>query len=300
VWRCLHRTLATLALLAATTAASAAPTGQPLRFGVVSFYNPRIMYLKYQPLVDYLSARTGHQWELVISPSYEKTVDALCAGDLSLAYLGPLTYVRAHAKCEAFPVVRLNTGGSSTYHSLIMVRADSPLSSLADLAGHAFGFGSPLSTSSHLVPRAMLVRAGLHPGHNLRCVYFGHHERAARAVLLGEVEACGIRDIVGRKFEQRGLRVLAESPPIPNFPLVIAHDADGWLRQELVRTLVVLPRTEPAIREIMAGWDEELSSGFALTSDGAFDGVRDLARQVFGPYYLKLSEDELACSDRDE
>jgi phosphonate transport system substrate-binding protein len=298
VWRCLHRFIVTLALLAATTTAGAAPGTQPLRFGAVSFYNPRIMYLKYQPLVDYLSARTGRPWELVISPSYEETVEALCDGRLALAYLGPLTYVRAHARCGALPVVRLNTDGSSTYRSLIMVRRDSPISSLAGLAGKRFGFGSPLSTSSHLVPRAMLMDAGVVPGRDVRCVYYEHHERAARAVLLGEVEACGIRDTVGRKFEQRGLRVLAESVPIPNFPLVLAHDADGWLRQEVVRALVVLPRADPAAREIIAGWDEELASGFALTSDGEFDAVRELGRRVFGPYYLELSEDELSCTGR--
>jgi len=269
---------------------------QPLRFGVVSFYNPRIMYLKYQPLIDYLSEQTGRPWELVISPSYSETVSALCEGRLSMAYLGPLTYVRAHARCGALPVVRLNTDGKSTYSSLIMVRRDSTVASLSDLSGKVVGFGSPLSTSSHLVPRAMLEDAGLTLGSDVSCIYYGHHDRAARAVLLGEVDACGIRDIVGQKFEQRGLRVLARSAPIPNFPLVLAPQVDEWLREPVIRALVVLPASDPAVSTRIAGWDEELAAGFAIGEDVDFDGIRELGTRVFGPYFLILPEERLRCS----
>lgn len=280
------------ALLAAGLAAAAEPPG---RFGVVSFYNPRIMYLKYQPLMDYLSEQTGRRWELVISPSYSETVQALCSGRLTMAYLGPLTYVRAHDECGVVPVVRLNTAGSSSYTSLIMVRRDSPISSLAELADKVVGFGSPLSTSSHLVPRAMLEATGLVPGRTLHCVYYDHHDRAARAVLLGEADACGIRDIVGHKFEQRGLRVLARSAPIPNFPLVLAPGTGEWVRDSVIRALVVLPASDPSVRERMAGWDEELASGFALGTDDDYEGIRELGTRVFGPYFLTLPEERLRC-----
>lgn len=290
--RCVRDLTVALVLASAGLTFGAEP---PLRFGVVSFYNPRIMYLKYQPLVDYLSEQTGRRWELVISPSYSETVAALCEGRVTMAYLGPLTYVRAHGRCGALPVVRLNTDGQSTYSSLIMVRRDSTVASLADLAGKTVGFGSPLSTSSHLVPRAMLEDVGLSLGEDTHCIYYGHHDRAARAVLLGEVDACGIRDIVGKRFEQRGLRVLARSDPIPNFPLVLAPEVDGWLREPVIRALVILPASDAAVRSRIAGWDEELAAGFAIGRDADYRGIRALGVRVFGPYFLTLPEDRLRC-----
>jgi phosphonate transport system substrate-binding protein len=274
--------------LSASALAQVARSEPTLSFGAVSFYNPRVMYLKYQPFVDYLGRHTPYRWRLVVFNSYEQTVTALCRGDLALAYLGPLTYVRAHASCGALPVVRLNTGGSATYRSVIMVRRDSPILGLADLAGKSFGFGSPLGTSSHLVPLHMLMAAGLDPGKNVRCVYYDHHERAARAVLLGEVDACGVRDIVGEKFEQGGLRVLETSPPIPNFPLAVRADAPADLRQSIVHALVVEPTEDSAVYGAMAGWDEEFSAGFAISEDVDFDPIRRLALIVFGPSYLNL------------
>jgi phosphonate transport system substrate-binding protein len=292
--------LATLALAVAWLPAAAQQRPQeetaPLRFAVVSFYNPRLMYLKYQPLVDYLSLQTGRPWELVVSASYEPAVEQLCSGAVAAAYLGPFTYVRAHERCGAEPVVRLQTGGHATYRSFIMVRNDSGITSLSDLRGKRVGFGAPLSTSSHLVPRLMLANAGLVPGRDVACTYLFHHERAARAVLLGDVDACAVRDIVGDKFVQRGLRVLARSEPIPNFPFVVSPHSEGGVREGLLRALVTLPRGDRSIAQTMAGWDEELAAGFAPTSDAEYEPVRRVAVEVYGPRALVLPESELSCA----
>jgi phosphonate transport system substrate-binding protein len=252
------------------------------------------MYAKYQPLVDYLSDVTGETWELSITTTYGKTVQELCEGTLDVAYLGPLTYVQAHEACGAVPVVRLNTEGRATFRSVILVKDESPVTRLEDLRGEDFGFGSPLSTSSHLVPRAMLRDAGLRQD-DIGCHYYGHHERAARACLLGEVVACGVRDIVGYRFTGRGLRVLARSGPIPNFPFVVGPDTSEGRRALLVEALVRHPAEDPAIRERMRTWDTELAHGFVPTSDHAYDPVRELATSIFGPRALELDEEELQC-----
>jgi phosphonate transport system substrate-binding protein len=289
---------ASLLLTGAVLAAEPSETARPtLRFGVVSFYNPRLMYLKYQPLMDYLTTATGHPWELVIGTSYERTVEDLCAGKLAVAYLGPYSYARAHAACGALPVVKLNTDGKPTFRSVIMVRADSPIKSLKDLAGKRFGFGSPMSTSSHVMPRAMLEDAGLHPGVDVACRYFFHHERAARAILLGEVDACGVRDLVGEKFTHRELRILASSPEIPNFPFVVGPKSPPEVREELLSTLVTRPRVDPAVAAAIRHWDVELAGGFAPAKDSDYAPVRLLAVRVFGPNALTLPEAELQCGN---
>lgn len=263
--------------------------------GVVGFYNPRLMYLKYQPLVDYLAQTTGQRWELRIGPDYEQTVSALCRGELDVAYLGPFTYVRAHRACGAEPVVRLATRGLPEYRSVILVREGSEVRSLRDLEGHTFAFGSPLSTSSHLVPRLMLLEADLQPGVSLRCAYFGHHDQAARAVLLGEADACGVRDIVSERFVGRGLRVLARSEPIPNFPLVVAPSLPRAAREELIRVLVDEPRRDPKARKAMSAWDTELAGGFASAEDSHYDPVRRLVLEVFGERGFTAPASELVC-----
>jgi phosphonate transport system substrate-binding protein len=289
--------LALAASIVAAAVAMAAPPApepaggepDPLRLGAVGFYNPRLMYLKYQALVDYLSDTTGRRWELVIGAGYQGTVDALCAGDLTLAYLGPWTYVRAHDRCGVEPVARLQTGGSATYHSLILVRDDAPFEAVADLEGARIGFGAPLSTSSHLMPRAMLLAAGLEPA-SYECRFYGHHERAARAVLLGEVDACGVRDAVGYRAVQRGLRVLATSEPIPNFPIVAAPGLPADLLEAIDDALVRRPQQDAEVAARMRAWDAEIRDGFARCGDADYDATRAVVASVLGAAGLRMAE----------
>jgi phosphonate transport system substrate-binding protein len=283
-----------LALVGLLAEASPAPP-LALDLGVVSVYNPRLMFLKYQPLVDYLTSATGRPWNLVVVPTYERLVQDLCSGKLTVAYLGPFAYARAHAACKALPVVKLTTGGKPTYRGLIMVRADSPLKGLPDLAGKKFGFGPPMATASYLEVRAMLEEAGLHPGLDVACRHYAHHEEAARAVLLGEVDACGVREIVGEKYTRRGLRVLARSEEIPNFVLALAPRSEPALSDDLVRALVLLPGRDSRTAETIRGWDEELAGGFLPASDAEYEPVRRLAVRLFGPSALTLPEASLEC-----
>ncbi len=81
---------------ASTGEDSLSPADEPvIRFGIVTFYNPRLMVLRYQPLLDALTRRTPYRFELALARSYRETVSQLEMGEIDLAYLGPLTYVRA-------------------------------------------------------------------------------------------------------------------------------------------------------------------------------------------------------------
>jgi phosphonate transport system substrate-binding protein len=285
-----------LVLLLTGLLAGASPAPPPASsLGFVSVYNPRLMFLKYQPLVDELAAATEKPWNLVIVSSYERLVRDLCSGKLTCACLGPFAYVRAHAACGAVPVAKLATGGKPTYRGLILVRADSPLHHLKDLSGKRFAFGPPMATASYLEVRAMLEDAGLHPGVDVACRHYDHHEEAARAVLLGEADACGVRDIVGEKYARRGLRVLARSEEIPNFLLALGPASPPALREELLDALVLRPGREPGVAETIRGWDEELAGGFLPASDAEYDPVRRLALRLFGPSALTRPEASLEC-----
>ncbi len=267
---------------------------QPLRFGVVGFYTPRLMFEKYQPFMDYLSRHTGRVWELAINTDYQTAIDDLCSGSVSVCYLGPLSYVRAREQCGVEPVLQLMTRGLSTYRSSILVRDDSPIHTLAELEGRSFGFGARLSTSSHLIPRSMLVDAGVDLD-EVTCAYYENHDRVVRAVLIGEVEACGVRDLTDERFLHRGLRVLVQSPSIPNHPLAVAPNAVDQIVPLLERALIDLPATDPVVAAELKALDDELSAGFERSDDSLFEPIRQLADRVFGSESLSLPVEDLGC-----
>jgi phosphonate transport system substrate-binding protein len=269
--------------------------GQTLRLGVVSLDSPRVIYGRFQPLVDHLSDRTGRPFELRLRPSYDAMIDDLCGSRVEFAYLGPFGYLRAHARCGAAPLMRQERAGRPTYRSYILVRSDSRFGSLPELRGCRFGFGDPLSTSAHLVPRAVLAAAGIDPDCDLHCRYYDHHDLAARAVLLGEVDACAVRDAVAERFLERGLRALFRSEPIPAFPVVAAPAASARLRAEVSAALAVYPGMPAS--EDLADEAERLGT-FVPAEDGDYDAVRELAARVFGPDALDRPAALLRCGEK--
>ena len=69
--------------------------------GIIPFYAPEKMWTLYLPLIDYLNKTTDITWGLKLQKNIEETVNALCKGDISIALLGPIPFIKAQKKCDA-------------------------------------------------------------------------------------------------------------------------------------------------------------------------------------------------------
>ncbi len=250
-------------------------------FGVISRYNPRIMFQEYQPIVDYLTEHTPYRFELRLGRSYEDAVAFLCKGKVQVASLGGLTYLEAHRRCGAVPVVKpLNAQGQAFYRSVVVVRKDSPIRSLADLPGHSFAFASMHSTSGNLVPRGYLKRAGIELQALRRYANLKHHDAVAKAVLAGDFDAGAVKDIIGERYLSKGLRIIYRSQPIPSVPIVVRPDCDPNLVAAVKAALLEIDASDPGQAASMADWNAEFRHGFVPAKDSDYDVLRKLARSV--------------------
>ena len=102
------------------------------------------------PLRDYLAKAIGTKVDLIIPTNYNATVEALGNGSLDFAYLGALTYVKAHERYNVTPLVQRSA--DKNFHSLFITQSGSPIHKLADCKGKRFAFGDINSTSGHLIP----------------------------------------------------------------------------------------------------------------------------------------------------
>jgi len=101
---------------------------QTVYFGVIPRDNPRILYEKYQPLLDYLANQTPYIYELVLKKNYEDTVNALGSGEMDVALLGPLTYLEARAKYGAVCILKpKGANGDARYRSVIITKKGAAL-----------------------------------------------------------------------------------------------------------------------------------------------------------------------------
>ena len=139
------------------------------------------------PLQDYLARSLGQTVKLIIPTNYNATVEALGNNSLDFAYLGALTYVKAHAMYGVLPLVQ--RAEDKQFHSFFITPANSGIQKLADTKGKRFAFGDINSTSGHLIPYAELKKAGVDADKDLMFRYTGSHPATAKAVESGAVDA---------------------------------------------------------------------------------------------------------------
>ena len=190
-----------------------------------------------EELAKELNAVTGLNYEVSVPTSYAATIESMCASpDDTIAFIPALGYVLANERCGVQVGLAAVRYGWPVYWAQIVVRDDSGIESLEDLAGKTWGTPSVTSTSGFLVPSAMLTDAGIEPG---EIVETGGHTNAMLAVAQGDV------DFATSYF----------SPPLlPNYERKWNPDTDD---PEIWREAGVPPERTEAGRVFVAGGPDE-------------------------------------------
>jgi len=254
-----------------------------LTIGVVSRYPPPVIYHGYQPIMDYLTERTAYRFELRTASSYQDAVDQLNRGDVAAAFLGTYIYIRAHQQYGVQAILKpLNENGEPVSRSVLITRTDSPIREVKDLRGKRVALPSQDSFSGNWLPLAEFPRAGFAGGDLPSVRHFAHHQSVIYQVLKGSFDAGVVKERVAREYGDRNIRIVSSSAPIPGSPLVTARDCDTAVIRSLQRALLAIDVRTPGDRERVRQWDPEFRYGFAVATDGDYDGVRALLRAQNG------------------
>jgi phosphonate transport system substrate-binding protein len=187
--------------LALTTHAAAV---EPLRIGMVPDAGAtQVSVEEKAPLQKYLEHELGRPVILIIPTNYNATVEGIGNGSLDIAYFGGLTYVKAHARYGAVPLVQRDV--DRQFHSLFITRKGSGIANLKQLAGKTFCFGDINSTSGHLYPFLAMKQVGISPDKSLKSFrYTGSHPATAQAVSLGACDAGAMDQTVFQSLVAEG------------------------------------------------------------------------------------------------
>jgi phosphonate transport system substrate-binding protein len=248
-------------------------------FGVIPRYNPIIMYRSYQPMMNYLTANTPYRFELKLSRNYHQAVAYVLDGTTPVASLGDVTFAEAHAKIGAIPILKpLNADGVPYYHSIIIVREDSPIQTVDDLRGVHFAFGDYHSTSGKLIPHHHLQLQGIEVGDFSSYEHMESHDAVAKAVLKGTADAGAVKDVVAIRYREHGLRFLSVSDPIPAVPIVVRKDTPDQLVAALKMALLAIDPSDPRFDKELVKWDPEFAHGFTPAETEDYQLIFDLTR----------------------
>jgi len=246
------------AILAATTSAQAAPADPPvLRVSAIPDEAPTELIRKFKPLGEYLQKRLGKEIQFIPVTDYPGTVEGLAAGHLDLVWYGGFTFVQARRRTgNAVPLVQREE--DARFHSRFITRAGSGIQKLQDLKGKTVAFGSPSSTSGHLMPRYFLLQAGLDPEKDFAKVAFsGAHDATAKWVESGKVDAGALNESVWnklleeKKVDPQKVVSFHTTPDFFDYNWTVRGDLDPALAERIRAAFLALDPARPEDKAIL-------------------------------------------------
>ncbi|WP_242392485.1 putative selenate ABC transporter substrate-binding protein [Anaeromyxobacter oryzisoli] len=272
-----------LALAVLLTRPAGAQGKRALRVTAIPDEAPNELIRKFEPLGAYLSSQLGMPVKFVPVTDYPAVVEALAGGHVDLAWLGGFTFVQARRRTgNAVPLVQREE--DAHFHSKFITRAGSGIATLADLKGKTFAFGSPSSTSGHLMPRHFLLEAGVDPDQAFsRYAFSGAHDATAKWVEGGKVDAGALNESVWKKLvdekkiDPAKVVVFYTTPEFHDYNWTVRGDLDPKLVQKIKAAFLALDPANPQHKKIL---DLQRASRFIEARPEDYAGIESAARSA--------------------
>ncbi len=248
-------------------------------------------------VAGYLAGALGRPVAVVDQTDWQAREQRLDAGQIEFGWICGWPYVRKMRRRQ--PNLELlaapapageRYAGRPIYFSDVVVRADSPYQTFADLRGASWGYNEPGSQSGYNITRYHLARLGLTWAFFGRVAATGAHEASLRELLAGRLAASAIDStVLETEFaSQPGLRdqvrIIAVLGPSPSPPWVAQTRLPATLRAQ-ARAALVNMHSNPAGQAALA---QARLARFAAVSDSDYDPIREMER---ASEHLTLSPD---------
>jgi len=262
-----------------------ATQAQPvLRVSAIPDESPTELQRKFKPLGDYLAKETGMRVQFIPVTDYAAVVESLATDKIDMAWLGGFTFVQAKIRTNGTAIPIIQRKEDEVFTSRFIVPIDSPIKTLADLKGKNFVFGSPSSTSGHLMPRYFLIQAGINPDKDFKNIAFsGAHDATVAFVAGGKAQAGVLNASVWDKLIETGnenakkVRVLETTPPYFDYNWTVRGNLDPELIKKITDAFLKLDASDAGQKELM---DLQRASKFIPTKASNYEGIEQAARSA--------------------
>lgn len=254
-----------------------------LRFGVVPSEKLSTIENEYATWKAWVENNSDLCVDVLLSHSYEDTIKKLQNNELDIARLGPFSYVLAKQQADIEPVVvGVKKNGQSYYKSFLVGTPEisKTLNISTRLVGAkgmktfakklepyknkwVFTFTDTGSTSGYAVPYYYMILADIEPEKWFKKIAFvGSHDAAELVVANNIIPLAGTADKSYHKLIRSGVitpesnRVLWESDPIPESPIVIKKTLPQSIKNMLITALLSMPESHVPSYGNVVGYEQ--------------------------------------------
>ena len=265
--------LAALGLAAAVVQPALAQ--EKIRFAVTDVDGLEALQREYGPFKAAFEKVTGLVIDFFPVSGRTAAVEAMAADQVDFVLTGPAEYVVFNGRLKAQPVV---VWTRPNYRSSLIVSADSPVKTLADLKGKKISFGEIGSTSQHLSPATILAEGGLGHGKDYEPVFLKLNV-AAEALLKGDIAAIGMNQThlerVQKAYPDKKFRSVADGPELPHDLIVVSPKVKADTVEKVRKAF--LEQAGPIMSAVISTKENKKFEGGVFrptVSDKDYDDVR--------------------------
>ena len=254
----------------------------------------------------------GLGFDYVLYSNYERQVEAHLCGHVHMAWNSPLAWLQTERVAaglgrRAEAICMRDT--DRDLQSIILVRSDSGIDSVADLKRKTVAVGASDSPQATLIPLNYLAEHGLAPFDDCRVEvcdvlpgkhgdHIGGERDAVRALIRGDADAACIIDANHLAFSREGtipngaVKILVQTPAYDHCNFTILDDAPAAPVARFRELLLGMSYADAAVRPLL---DLE---GLKQWVPGRVSGYAQLATAVdrFGTVSLLVQQLQGQCS----
>lgn len=270
-----------LAMIFCSSLTLSAHAQSVLRVTAIPDESPTELQRKFLPLGDYLSKETGMKVEFIPVTDYAAVVEALATNKVDMAWLGGFTYIQAKIRTNGAVKPIIQRLEDEKFTSKFIIPEGSSVKTLGDLKGKNFAFGSPSSTSGHLMPRFYLMKAGINPDKDFKSIAFsGAHDATVAFVASGKADAGALNASVWDKLSDaknpntEKVKVLYTTPPYYDYNWTVRGGLDATLTKKISDAFLKLSANDPSQKELM---NLQRASKYIPTKSSNYDEIEKAA-----------------------
>jgi phosphonate transport system substrate-binding protein len=243
-----------------------------VKVAILPLYSAITLFDRFDPLMRYLTKRTGYEFKLVIPRDFEDFFDIIKRGQAEFSYSNPYIYIQladgGHLSAFATTVMR-STG--DIFRGIIITHRDSAIRTIDDLKGRDVMVVSYKSAGGFLAQKLFLQGQGIDVFTDLRLREGKRQEEVILNVYRKSVDAGFVResalDVLKEEIDLGKIRIVATTEYIANWPFAATKSA-GTVMTGLVRASLL----ELKDRTILSAAEIER---FKAADDRDFDGLRE-------------------------
>ncbi len=231
--------------------------GRELIFASLPYKNNAGIVEDFAPMLRYLESDLNQSVNFRFEPSYRKLIADFIDDKIDMAYMGPLpTLALMKQDASAHPIVTFNDADGKNGYRCVLVKFAPDVLPMEHPQTLKVALTEPLSTCGYFSTAPLIQTFTEAPLSSMHYRYVHTHDEAALSVLRGEFHLGGMKESIAESYRSLGLEIIAYSPVVPGFTLVVNTQT---LSQEQIET--IRARLLNAPFKEYASWGKEISFG---------------------------------------